>query len=203
MFRRGTMDRWYWSADLHVGVNFCVWALLVDGLCVSPFDRHPSGDGTLRAAGLEPASWRTWLEARIARDVQAKAEAPRRAGDAWKGAYEAFAGWTGTPAVGELLASLWRRYEPVAHVWRHNARGMLPPPMKAAEEKKLWQALEPFHSRLPTLRVYFVDYPEVVSSLVPPVSLVLGSPAAALDSATYATAVRRGAEELAALANRA
>lgn len=32
-------------------VGFCIWALLVDGLHVPPFEHHADGDGTLRAAG--------------------------------------------------------------------------------------------------------------------------------------------------------
>jgi len=34
---------WKVSADLHIGVNFCVWILQRDGLAVPPFDRPSSG----------------------------------------------------------------------------------------------------------------------------------------------------------------
>ena len=69
----GRRDPWFWRFDLHVGVNFCVWALLADGLRVSPFDRHAGGDGALRAAGLTPEGWWTWLHAVLARQEQLRA----------------------------------------------------------------------------------------------------------------------------------
>jgi RNA polymerase sigma factor (sigma-70 family) len=37
--------------------NFAVWILMQDGLRVPPFDRHPDGDGTLRALGIDEERW--------------------------------------------------------------------------------------------------------------------------------------------------
>ncbi len=52
-----------WS--LHYGpdptINFCFWALLLDGLRVPPFDQHLGGDGSLRDLGLIEASWQAWF----------------------------------------------------------------------------------------------------------------------------------------------
>ena len=42
-------------------INFCFWALLLDGLRVPPFDQHLDGDGALRDLGLTQASWQAWL----------------------------------------------------------------------------------------------------------------------------------------------
>ena len=62
-------DRWFWSEDVDVAVDFCVRALRHDGLRVPPFDRHPDGDGSRRALGLDPGGWRRWLDAvLVARD---------------------------------------------------------------------------------------------------------------------------------------
>src|SRR5579875_2239847 len=52
---------WIFSQDFSEEVNFCIWVLEVDGLHVPPFDQHPDGDGSLRAAGLNPESWQSWL----------------------------------------------------------------------------------------------------------------------------------------------
>ena len=60
-------DRWFWSEDVDVAVDFCVRALRHDGLRVPPFDRHPDGDGSLRALGLDPGGWRRWLDAVLER----------------------------------------------------------------------------------------------------------------------------------------
>ena len=49
MFLDESTDRWFWSEDVNVAVDFCVPALRHDGLRVPPFDRHPDGDGTLRS----------------------------------------------------------------------------------------------------------------------------------------------------------
>lgn len=82
-------DRWFWSEDVDVAVDFCVRALRHDGLRVPPFDRHPDGDGSLRALGLDTGSWRRWLDAVLERlerldahirQPDSRAHQPRRAG---------------------------------------------------------------------------------------------------------------------------
>ena len=62
MFRVGTKNPWSFSQGFNRPIDFCVWALEVDGLRVPPFEQHPDGDGSLRAAGLDIEIWRTWFE---------------------------------------------------------------------------------------------------------------------------------------------
>lgn len=57
--------------ELNDEVDFCVWILVVDGLQVTPFDRHPHGDGSLRALGLTQQSWRAW-GARVVKAAEAR-----------------------------------------------------------------------------------------------------------------------------------
>jgi hypothetical protein len=45
--------QWHWSGDALPPVAFCVRALVLDGLAVPPFDRHPDRDGRLREIGLD------------------------------------------------------------------------------------------------------------------------------------------------------
>src|SRR5215212_11819058 len=47
-------------------LDFCVWVLERDGLRVPPFEHHPDGDGTLRAARLTAEAWRAWLDRVVA-----------------------------------------------------------------------------------------------------------------------------------------
>jgi hypothetical protein len=196
MFLRGTKNPWYWSADFDLGVNFCIWVLTVDGLHVPPFDRHPEGDGSLQGAGLEPESWRSWLTTVIARESAIKTEADLRAWIA-EGAYNSASLWSGRPAVGERLAMLWQQYEPLASEWKHRNADTLPPHLNPKEMRKLWSNLKPFQTRLPTLKVYLVDYSWVVSYLIPPVNLVLGTGNGMLNGASFSNSMLRAAEELA------
>src|ERR1700680_2908489 len=56
-----TRNSWIFSRDFSKEIDFCVWVLEVDGLHVPPFDQHPDGDGSLRAAGLAAENWQSWL----------------------------------------------------------------------------------------------------------------------------------------------
>ncbi len=145
-------------------------------------------------------------------------EQPRRqeAIERKRRAYESHTAWTGDPAVGARLADLWTRYHPPvededdargfraspSQAWRRRvlegtAVETRPPHLPPAEARRLWRDLRPFRARLPTLRVYLVDYPSPVSHTVPPVSVILGAGDEALDSAGYAAAVLRAAGVLA------
>jgi len=57
---------WHFRTNPDGGVGFCLWALQHDGLQVPPFDRHPAGNGSLRAAGLTPDGWWGWFQRVIA-----------------------------------------------------------------------------------------------------------------------------------------
>ena len=54
-------NSWHYRQGSDPTVDFCLWVLQVDGLHVPPFDRHPDGDGSLRALGLTEDSWQTWF----------------------------------------------------------------------------------------------------------------------------------------------
>jgi hypothetical protein len=101
----------------------------------------------------------------------------------------------GDPAVREALEPLWQRYERwEGQVWEWQQKSRMHVPPKY--ERQLWRALKPYHARLRTLRIYFVDYPLPVTYPVPPVSLLLGG-GFADQPALFTAWVARGAEELA------
>jgi len=203
MFRAGTSDPWFWSADLNEALNFCVWALLVDGLHALPFDRHPAGDGRLRAVGLDPTGWRAWLEAVL--DAQAQvaiATTLPPAPDLLHRAADAPDRWVGAPAVGDALRALWAPYQVHWNAWHGRVardRGNpLPPTLGGHDGRALWRALAPYRGRLPTLRVYLTEYPWPVAALVSPVAVVIGTDRGTLTTTEYAATVARAAAALAA-----
>jgi hypothetical protein len=199
MFREGSTDRWQWSADLHEGINFCAWVLLQDGLRVPPFDRHPPGDGRLQAAGLEADAWRSWLTAVHGGDGPLRstqlgwARPPQELGDE---PYSPTVHWPAESAVGRRIRELWTSYRPHGNEWKRSGASRALH-LDARLGLDLWHALEPLHDRLPTLRVYVTEYPEPVSYLMPPVSVILGTNQGSVDQATYAAGVLRAAQELA------
>jgi hypothetical protein len=207
MIIAGSSDRWSWSEDINPAIAFCVQVLRHDGLQVPPFDRHPNGDGTLRALGLRPPSWREWLDALV--EQLANLDEQVRSLD-WRAHRRAIANigrplarpgifCPGGRELRARLDELWVDYEPVADAWK---RAMTDRPRHAllspAEERRLWRGLEPFHARLPTLRVYIVDYPVPVVMAVPPTTCLVARDAADKDGSSYARAVLAAAGELAA-----
>lgn len=75
--------------------------------------------------------------------------------------------WNGAPEVGERLRQLWEDYRLISN--RSN-RGTA----RAMEIETLpFSALQQYQTRLDTLKIYLVDYPEPVEYLIPPISILL------------------------------
>lgn len=208
MFSGETTDYWYLQSGLSIDVNFCVWVLLVDGLRVPPFDRHPDGSGQLRAAGMSQKSWYAWFSKVLgtAVDIDPKQPWPQVSVEdlAMLSQYaDPPRVWTGEPAVGECLTRLWDEHREHYDDWIDRNVGevgedpRLPPPLSPAQHRDLWQSLVSFHNRLPTLEVQITEYPWPVVCTVPPVHVILGIDNGALDSDKYAAAILHGAYELA------
>jgi hypothetical protein len=159
MFRQGTPP-WNLHADLPLGINFCVWVLQRDGLAVPPFDQHPSGDGSLQAVGLDAELWLSWFTETVI--GQRSPANPSRAR-------------IGTPILQQRLQGLWQRYLPGAEDWRRSSREKVREIFSSPEEpSRLWDDLLPFQKSLPEMRIFCIQYPRIVSRVVPPVSVVLG-----------------------------
>lgn len=206
MILAGSTDPWLWSEDVDVAVDFCVQALRHDGLRVPPFDRHPDGDGSLRDLGLDPGSWRRWLDA-VLRQLelldahlrQPELRAHRRAvANIGRPLGRPGGLCPGSRELRARLDELWTGHAPVADAWKRamteRPRHALLPPTQA---RWLWLALEPFHARLPTLRVYLVDYPERVAMTVPPTTVLVARDPADQDGSAYARTLAAAAAELA------
>lgn len=206
MFLDDSTDRWSWSEDVNVAVDFCVRSLRHDGLHVSPFDRHAEGDGRLRDLGLDAQSWLRWLGAVIDQLGRLDAHvrhpdrrAHRRAvANIGRPLHRPANLCPGTPELRARLDELWASHEPVADAWKRamtdRPRHALLPPTEA---RRLWRALQPFHARLPTLRVYLVDYPVPVVMTIPPTTCLVARETSDRDGSAYARTVLAGAAELA------
>ncbi len=206
LFRAGASDEWFWAEDASPPISFCVHALVQDGLRVPPFDRHPEGDGALRARGLDAETWNAWLSAvvaaqsRLSKRVREPDWLADRAGLAAlvEAASAPAALCPGTPELRVRLGEQWVDYQPRGERWKRDltsgprgVRNRLAP----GEQRWLWKALVPFHDRLPTISVFLVDYPVPVVMAMPPTTCLI-TPASA--SADYARQVLAGAEQLAA-----
>lgn len=65
-----------------------------------------------------------------------------------------------------------------------------------ASVKRLWDDLKPYHTRLETLAIHLVEYPQEVYYPVPPVSVIMTVVNGHLGGETFRTLVLRAAEEL-------
>src|SRR5580704_14935171 len=191
-------DRWTWSLASSLPVEFCVWALVQDGLHVRPFDIHPNGNERLRRAGMDAASWTRWFETVVNREVEPlerlrlgddlepplsyQSDPPTIAEQLeMKQALRANtppALWQGSMHVGELLDGLWDDYgsRPVLR------RNRPPHPPRDREEPgtieqnhELYGSLRPLGSNLPRLHCFAVAFSALVVSEVAPMALVLTS----------------------------
>jgi hypothetical protein len=188
---------WHYRLGPDPDVDFCVWVIEQDGLPVPPFDRRPDGDGALRAAGLDAASWRRWFIRSIAainerRDI-VKKSVMEKADFARLRALEPAALWDGAPAVGERLTTLAEAYEDVMNERKDRVGERL---MTLESDRRLWDDLAPYLSRLPPLNVITVCYPGPVRMVVPPQSVVLGVIDWRPDVATLSAEILAGAAAL-------
>jgi hypothetical protein len=185
MFLAGSTDRWSWSEDAVLPVAFFIHALVHDGLTVPPFDQHGGGDATLREAGLDASMWREWVEAvlrqwavlsavarnlggnRDQRDLLASA---RAAGEVLR-APGSFC--PGSPELQRRLDDLWIAYQPVGEVWKERMTVGEEGVRHRLEGRWTWDALLPFHDRLPTISVFLVAYPVPVVMALPPTTCLI------------------------------
>ena len=171
-------DRWGWNLIGSQSVDFCVWALIQDGLHVRPFDIHPDGNERLRQAGMDAAGWTQWFETVVNRDVDFH-ERLRLGGDLEPMSFYASDPPTICGAVAGVVEGLWDDYssQPVLRRNRrmhHHRDGE--EPGTAEQHGDLYGALHDAGSDLPSLLCYPVAYPALVVREVAPMALVLTSP---------------------------
>lgn len=115
-------------------------------------------------------------------------------------AYNPPAVWAGNPAVGTRLAELWEQYKPISNKrreWERDLGRRWSQARGDGTSKQVWDDLEPYRTRLDSLFIHFVAYPQPVDYLVPPVSALLAVANGQLDGPTFRTRLLHAAEELA------
>ena len=171
----GSSDQWHWSSDAFPPAAFCVRALVLDGLTVPPFDRHPDGDGRLRELGLDAETWGAWLAAVLRQhatiDEHARAPgAPESRGPMLAAAEVLRKPGSFCPGPVKLqrrLDELFEDYGPSGEAWKWRMSDSPRLHGSGRQQRALWNALVPFHDRLPTLVVFLVDYVEPVMMPLP------------------------------------
>src|SRR5579884_2820571 len=165
-------DSWFYRMGFDLMIDFCVWVLEMDGLQVIPFDQHPDGDGSLRAAGMTAEDWQVWFLQMIRQREEFQQALQRRAptdplnlpADRTTRPFPEFrppaSAWKGNNSVSERLNALWEQYGPLS-----NGRKMREPELamslmkeERSSHKRLYDALRPYHKRLPPLSIYLVGY---------------------------------------------
>jgi hypothetical protein len=161
---------WYVSSGPALFLDFCFWVLERDGLRIPPFDRHADGDGSLRAAGMTPDTWRTWL-GRV--DAAVREFNTRMSGDDWPPWPEPAALWDGAPAGGARLTALATEYDDLFNERKEASIHLWWPDQPNQEPS--WEALAQFDQLLPPLRVAYVAYPGPARLVIPPATVVLAA----------------------------
>ncbi len=198
-------SQWGWHITTNPNVDFCVQALLADGLRVAPFDRHPAGDQHLQRAGLTPEQWLTWLASVCNEDARLQAELRwpswRRSSE-WPPSRESLNAilpaprsalelWQGAEAVRAALVDLY------ALPREHGSAEVPHPPAWRSDGLVNFQSLWlRFLGRVPNFTIYVTHYPGVVVHTVPPASIVMGH-RVVLNEAMFRPTVERALEELA------
>jgi hypothetical protein len=175
-----------WIEDAPSEIDFCVWALIADGLRVPPFDVHPPGSGELQAAGLTAPEWQGWFR-RVVTAQWALSQEVRAAGDLSRltpgdraalahhlDAARPAAAWAGAEAVRERLGPLWATYEPEGEAWRRQVSDSNGPfDLSPRERGRLWRAVDHDRHAGRTLVTYLVRYPAPVVDVHVPDMLVV------------------------------
>src|SRR5215831_7984107 len=183
---------WGFGMTTSGDVNFCVGALLRDGLRVAPFERHPEGDGRLRAAGMTWDHWRRWYERVVSDEVVREAQRLLRSGSPSSPsagvARSTVELWDGPDTVRTELASM-----PAPGRPEDPPRDQLRP-IRGDPGDSLWSDLQQFRGRVPHFWVYLVRYPFIVADAIRPAAIVMSDRVPlnpALFSASLMNAVRR------------
>ena len=178
-------------------VDFCIWILEQGGLQVPPFDAHPEGDGILRNVGVQAQQWKLWL---VGATQQAESlsqhmvASPQQHASLTATDFSPSA-WPGTTAVKNTLQTLWQQYQPLSSKRR---KWEVPLAIQwRPVNDQLWHDLQVYQPRLPSLRIYLVEYPKQIGYPIWPASMIVTVVDGQLDNEAFRQLVLRTAEELA------
>jgi hypothetical protein len=208
LFLAGSTDQFHWTEDAFPPLDFCVQTLKRDGLRIHPFDEHPDGDSSLRNRGLNAEVWRQWVASVITHsELLSQVPAspadgrtdPRFLAEVAEFLRRPSSACPGSDGLRGRLDEMWAEYEPTADAWKRAITG--PEGVRRmgrpADQRRRWQALQPFHSRVATIQVFLVSYPAPVVMASSPTACLI---APDRNPAAYTQQVVAAAKLLAAAA---
>jgi hypothetical protein len=192
---------WHWSEDAFAPANFCVLALVRDGLRVPPFDQHADGDGALRTLGLDQNGWLEWVKAVIAAHVALGSlfAAPRgtRPREVPTVVRDPANLCPGDERLRTALDAMWVSHQADLDAWQRSVTAGPGAKRRRGgprDGRAQWKSLAVFRDRLPTLSVLLVRYPVPAVMAVAPTTLLV---APAEDVTDYTHQLIAGAVSLA------
>ncbi len=166
------------SSSLHASfqssVDFSVWVLQTDGLCVPPFDQHTCFSGPLQENGLNQTNWTNWFYSL----VREKSVNPVVA-------------WKDIDSVGELLAKQWEIYLKQLQ-GTERAFGRL-----HLFIRELDTELFPYYTYLKPLNIFYVNYVINNGTFVQDHAVVLGIDQQTIDNAIFSSLLLSLTDQLA------
>ncbi|HTK07094.1 MAG TPA: hypothetical protein VL485_07995 [Ktedonobacteraceae bacterium] len=206
-------NSWYYSISFDIMIDFCIWALQVDGLHVPPFDKHPNGNNSLRDAGLSSADWQAWLLRVLHQQSEFKQTLQLQASvDLLKdlilqrspAPHYPPSVWNGRNTIRERLLELWEQYGPISNQRKRQepafARRLRKEEQKSG--KRLYDELRPYYKRIPPLSIYLVAYEQPLDCLVLPSTLLMTQQEGQPEPEEFRERVLAAAEELVIQPNR-
>ncbi|MBO0789669.1 MAG: hypothetical protein J2P36_01795 [Ktedonobacteraceae bacterium] len=175
MHEVGIQNPWTLRRDISVAVNFGVWVLEKEGLHVPPFDVHARGNGFLDRAGFQKEQWQEWIAHIVNRQEQfhsALLQSPSQGIVVPPfSSSDPSTSWPGNERTRGRLQALWQQYLPQAGKQKKRVR-MLAQQLQGFDQQ-LWNDLQVYQTRLPSLIFYLIEYRQSVIYPVPPHSLVV------------------------------
>ena len=163
---------------------------------------------SLRNRGLNAEVWRQWVASVIAHsELLSQVPAspadgrtdPRFLAEVAEFLRRPSSACPGSDGLRGRLDEMWAEYEPTADAWKRAITG--PEGVRRmgrpADQRRRWQALQPFHSRVATIQVFLVSYPAPVVMASSPTACLI---APDRDPAAYTQQVVAAAKSLAAAA---
>lgn len=220
---------WFLYVFGDIDADFGIWLLQKDGLRVPPFESHQVADSVLREKGLDAQEWQTWMHEMIrskdrrlfnfkaqlflsAIDLQQKQkkEAQETVADSeWPDQLlrehtEAYTSrpfspldfWRGSAEIGISIEELWEQY---IHLPNRGHWSAIQPDLNVFAFWDFKSDLEPYYTRLDSLFLHLVSYPEPIDYPIPPFSGILSVAEKPIDREHFRIRVMKMAEALATI----
>jgi hypothetical protein len=179
---------WLLRYDFDSMIDFCLWALTRDGMHISPFTAHPPGDRSLSLRGMQAQEWLEWIMSIVRlREQQEKVTPPslQRGPSYPQLPSDPSDLWRGNSEVKQHLHELWEEYRPLSSSRRKWLPSLARNLTLTDTNRQLWNDLQPYHTRIPSLTIYFVAYPQQVALSVAPASIIVTVVNSSVDSESF------------------